>query len=322
MTSVTSQFVELLQSDQSSHVLHLTDVCFRYRASAPLAVDQVSLHLKPGEIFGLLGPNGAGKSTLMALISGLRRPQQGTIRRAPEVAARGGFALVPQEHAFYPMLTCRENLEFFAGVLGLKGAVRRSRVEAAIAATGLEQVTGKRASECSGGLKRRLNLAIGLVGDPRLLLLDEPTVGVDPHSRAFLLEVVQALRTQGKTIVYASHYMEEVQQVGDRVGIIDHGRLLCCGTLDELLTQSQVRLSVRASRLPNAELHARLVTECGLETAVDEPGWLSFAVPPGRMVEDVLRSVRTCGLQVTSFQYGCRHLEDVFLKLTHRHLRD
>jgi ABC-2 type transport system ATP-binding protein len=303
-------------------VLHLTDVSFCYRPGAPLAVDQVSLQLKPGEILGLLGPNGAGKSTLMALISGLRQPQQGTIQRAPEVSARGGFALVPQEHAFYPMLTCRENLEFFAGVLGLKGMVRRSRVDAAIVATGLEQVAGKRASECSGGLKRRLNLAIGLVGDPRLLSLDEPTVGVDPQSRAFLLDVVQALRSQGKSIVYASHYMEEVQQVGDRVAIIDHGRLLCCGTLDELLSQTQARLTVRVSQPLTSVLHARLVEECGLETAADESGWLSFAVPPGRAVEDVLRNLRAYGLQVTSFQYGCRHLEDVFLKLTHRHLRD
>jgi len=303
-------------------VLNLTEVCFRYRASAPLVVDRVSLQLKPGEVFGLLGPNGAGKSTLMALIAGLRQPQQGTIQRAPDVAARGGFALVPQEHAFYPMLTCRENLEFFAGVLGVKGVVRRSRVDGAIAATGLEQVVDKRASECSGGLKRRLNLAIGLVGDPRLLLLDEPTVGVDPQSRAFLLDVVAALRSQGKTIIYASHYMEEVQQVGDRVAIIDHGRLLCCGTLDELLVQTQLRLAVRAHRPPAPELHARLVTECGLETAVDAQGWLSFAIPSGQAVEDVLRRLRAHGLQITSFQYGCRHLEDVFLKLTHRSLRD
>ena len=264
----------------------------------------------------------SGKSTLMALISGLRRPQAGAIQRAPDVAVRGGFALVPQEHAFYPMLTCRENLEFFGGVLGLKGAVRQSRMDAAIAATGLEQVANKRASECSGGLKRRLNLAIGLVGDPRLLLLDEPTVGVDPQSRAFLLEAVQTLRSQGKTIVYASHYMEEVQQVGDRVAIIDQGRLLCCGTLDELLTQTQVRLSVRTNRPLTPELHARLVKECGLEPAVDEQGWLSFMIPAGQAVEDVLRNLRTQGLPIASFQYGSRHLEDVFLKLTHRSLRD
>ena len=303
-------------------MLNLTDVCFRYQTDAPWAVEDVSLQLKSGEVFGLLGPNGAGKSTLMALVSGLRRPQKGKIHRAPEAALRGGFALVPQEHAFYPMLTCRENLEFFGGVLGLKGKVRQTRVEAAINATGLEQVVEKRASECSGGLKRRLNLAIGLVGDPRLLLLDEPTVGVDPQSRAFLLGVVQALRAQGKTIVYASHYMEEVQQLADRVAIIDHGRLLCCGTLGELLAQTEARLSVRTNQSLPGELQAWLVAECGLETSVIDPGSLTFRVPTGQAVEDILRVLRARGLQVASFQYGCRHLEDVFLKLTHRSLRD
>lgn len=299
-------------------MLKLSDVFYRYRADGPPAVDGVSFELKPGEVFGLLGPNGAGKSTLMALISGLRVPQKGRIERAPEVAARGGFALVPQEYAFYPMLTCRENLEFFAGVLGLKGEVRRGRLTAALAATGIEAVAEKRAAECSGGLKRRLNLAIGLVGDPRLLLLDEPTVGVDPQSRAFLLQVVQELKRQGRTVVYASHYMEEVQQVGDRVAIVDQGRLLRCGTLDELLGQEEARLSVRVRKEPSPELRARL----GLEVSAEEPGWISAKVPPGGRAEDVLRGLREQGLEIVSFQYGCRHLEDVFLKLTHRHLRD
>ena len=305
-----------------SPVLQLTDLCFRYQADAPWAVEGVSLTLNRGEIFGLLGPNGAGKSTLMALISDLRRPQRGQIQRAPEVSVQGGFALVPQEHAFYPMLTCRENLEFFAGVLGLGGSIRRDRVESAMATAGLAPVADKRASECSGGLKRRLNLAIGLLGDPQLLLLDEPTVGVDPQSRAFLLAAVQTLRAQGKTILYTSHYMEEVQQVGNRVAIIDHGRLLCCGTLEELLTQTHARLAVRTSQPPTTALRAQLAAECGLEPAEDEAGWLAFAVPPAREVEDVLRDLRARGLAITSFQFGCRHLEDLFLKLTDRSLRD
>ena len=305
-----------------SPVLQLTDLCFRYQADAPWAVEGVSLTLNRGEIFGLLGPNGAGKSTLMALISDLRRPQRGQIQRAPEVEVQGGLALVPQEHAFYPMLTCRENLDFFAGVLGLGGANRRTRVEAAMTTAELGPVAGKRASECSGGLKRRLNLAIGLLGDPQLLLLDEPTVGVDPQSRAFLLAAVQTLRAQGKTILYTSHYMEEVQQVSNRVAVIDHGRLLCSGTLDELLTQTHVRLSVRASRPPTPALRTQLIAECGLETTEEEFGWLTFAVPPGQEVEEILRNVRARGLAITSFQFGCRHLEDLFLKLTHRSLRD
>ncbi len=303
-------------------VLELHELRFRYDAGAPWAVNGVSFGLRRGEVFGLLGPNGAGKSTLMALISGLRRPQHGEIRRAPEVAARGGFALVPQDHAFYPMLTCRENLEFFAGVLGLGGGLRRERIAAAMAATGLEQVGGKRASECSGGLKRRLNLAIGLVGDPRLLLLDEPTAGVDPQSRAFLLEIVRSLRAQGRTVVYTSHYMEEVQAIGDRVAIIDCGRLLCCGTLAEVLADANPRLLVRAERPLAEPVRAALVADCGLEPAAGADGWLSFAVAAGRPAETVLAGLRQRGVPFTSFSFGSRNLEDVFLKLTHRSLRD
>jgi ABC-2 type transport system ATP-binding protein len=303
-------------------VLELHELRFRYDADAPWAVDGVSFRLRRGEVFGLLGPNGAGKSTLMALIGGLRRPQRGEIRRAPEVAARGGFALVPQDHAFYPMLTCRENLEFFAGVLGLGGGRRRERIAAAMAATGLEQVGGKCASKCSGGLKRRLNLAIGLVGDPQLLLLDEPTTGVDPQSRAFLLEIVRGLRAQGRTVVYTSHYMEEVQAVGDRVAIIDYGRLLCCGTLDEVLADANPRLQVRTEQPPPEAVRATLVADYGLDPAAGGDGWLNFAVPAGRPAETVLAGLRQHGVPFTGFSFGSRNLEDVFLKLTHRSLRD
>jgi ABC-2 type transport system ATP-binding protein len=216
-------------------MLQITDIRFRYDASAPWAVDGVAFSVGAGEVFGLLGPNGAGKTTLMWLIAGLLAPQGGSITRAPELAARGTFALVPQEHAFYPMLTCRENLDFFAGVLGLHGAARRARVDEALGSTGLAQFAGKRAAHCSGGMKRRLNLAIGLVGNPRLLLLDEPTAGVDPQSRAFLLDVVRGLGRQGRAVIYTSHYMDEVQAVSDRVAIMDCGRLLRCGPLAELL---------------------------------------------------------------------------------------
>lgn len=287
-------------------------------------LDRVSFGLKRGEVFGLLGPNGAGKSTLMALISGLRRPQAGLIRRAPEVEARGGFALVPQDNAFYPMLSCRENLEFFAGVLGLRGEILRARLEMAVEAAGLGQVLARRAGECSGGLRRRLNLAIGLVGDPQLLLLDEPTTGVDPQSRGFLLDAVLALRRRGKTIIYTSHYMEEVQRVSDRVGILDHGRMLCCGPLGELLAEAAAGapvLQVRTRRAPTAAERGVLTKECGL-MAEDVDGWLNFASPAETGPEGVLATLRRLGLEVTAMQAGCRNLEDLFLRLTHRSLRD
>jgi ABC-2 type transport system ATP-binding protein len=303
-------------------MLQLADLGYRYRPDAAWALQGVSLTLPRGEIFGLLGPNGAGKSTLMALVAGLRRPQTGTIRRAPEIAVRGGFALVPQDFAFYPMLTCRENLAFFAGVLGLGGATARRRIAAAIGATELEAVAGKRTAECSGGLKRRLNLAIGLVGDPQLLLLDEPTAGVDPQSRAFLLDTVRALRAQGKTIIYTSHYMEEVQAISDRVGIIDHGRLLCCGTLAELLTEAPTSLTVRVAPAPTPAARAALTVACGLEPGGQDGGHLRFPMPADRPIEEVLAVVRQHGLAITGVEYGCRHLEDLFLKLTDRSLRD
>ncbi|MDR0901235.1 MAG: ABC transporter ATP-binding protein [Opitutaceae bacterium] len=304
-------------------MISLVDVRFRYRAGLPWAVDGVSFALKKGEVLGLLGPNGAGKTTLMALIAGLRAAQGGEIRRGVEVEARGGFALVPQEHAFYPMLSCRENLEFFAGVLGMRGARKRERVSAAIEAAGLAQVANRRVSECSGGLKRRLNLAIGLAGDPQLLLLDEPTVGVDPQSRAFLLDAVRGLRARGKTIIYTSHYMEEAQAVSDRVAIIDHGRLLCCGTLAELLADARGRLYVRVAGGLAAGAREALAA-LGLLGGGDDggAGWLEFAVDAEDSMERVLGELRRRGARVMSVQFGSRHLEDVFLRLTHRLLRD
>ena len=316
-------FPDEISPQSSSYVLKLTDICFRYREDSPWIVDRVSFALSRGEVFGLLGPNGAGKSTLMALISGLRQPQKGEIRRSAEVMASGGFALVPQDNAFYPMLSCRENLEFFAGVLGLKGPLLRSRMERAVTVAGLNQVMDKRAGECSGGLRRRLNLAIGLVGDPQLLLLDEPTTGVDPQSRNFLLDAVLALRGEGKTIIYTSHYMEEVQRVSDRVAIIDHGRLLCCGELGELLAESgsAPKLHVRTQRTPTVGERAVLTADCGLE-ADDVDGWLVFSGPESGRFEDVLASLRRLGLETVGVQSGCRNLEDLFLKHTHRSLRD
>lgn len=304
-------------------MLNLHDIRYRYRADGPWVVDGVSLSVGRGEILGLLGPNGAGKSTLLALIAGLRQPASGAIARAPEAEVRGGFALVPQDHAFYPMLTCAENLAFFAGVLGLSGARRREQIERAITTTGLERVRKKRASECSGGLKRRLNLAIGLLGDPVLLLLDEPTVGVDPQSRAFLLDAVRALRAAGTAVVYTSHYMEEVQAISDRVAVVDYGRLLCSGTLAELLAPSGSTLSVQVDAVPSPAQRALLADRAGLLPADErDSSRLTFSLPEACRVDEALALVRAQGLRVSNAQYGFRNLEDLFLRLTHRSLRD
>jgi ABC-2 type transport system ATP-binding protein len=340
-------------------LLRLAEVRFRFGAGSPWVVDGVSFALRRGEVLGLLGPNGAGKTTLMSLVAGLREPGGGVIERAEEVRARGGFALVPQEHAFYPMLTCRENLEFFAGALGLRGAARRARVGAAIEAAGLGLVAGRRAAECSGGLKRRLNFAIGLAGDPQLLLLDEPTVGVDPQSRAFLLDAVRGLRARGKGVIYTSHYMEEVRAVSDRAAIMDHGRLLLCGTLAELLADAGRRLRVRVAEPPGEAARATLEAELGLLKRSAGGGGgeggggccgggggrggsgggsssdggaaaggcgggveLEFAIAGAEEIGRVLEGLRRLGARVLGVEYGSRDLEDVFLRLTRRTLRD
>jgi ABC-2 type transport system ATP-binding protein len=209
-------------------MLNIESLSFSYGKTKVL--DEITLAIPAGAVFGLLGPNGAGKTTLISILSGLRRPTAGRIE-----ASYAALGLVPQELAFYPMLTVRENLRFFAGVQNLGGARLRERLDAVVAFARLEGVPDRRAAELSGGLKRRLNLAIGLLTEPDLVLLDEPTVGVDPQSRAFLLESIAAMRSPARHILYTSHYMEEVQAICDHVAIIDEGRVLAAGTLARVL---------------------------------------------------------------------------------------
>jgi len=221
--------------------LNLEGVSFRYPGRGETVLDGITLVIPAGGIFGLLGPNGAGKTTLISILAGQLRGATGGIsaggeplealrRRRPR-----SLGLVPQEYAFYPMLTCAENLRFFGAMQDLGGARLAERVAAAARFARIEGVLARRAGRLSGGLKRRLNLAIGVLTEPEILLLDEPTVGVDPQSRAFLLESIRSLAGAGRTIVYTSHYMEEVEAICDRVAIIDRGRVLVSGALSDVV---------------------------------------------------------------------------------------
>jgi len=208
-------------------------VSYRYPRQATPALEAVSLTLSRGEIVGLLGPNGSGKSTLISLLNGLRAPQAGAVRFVGDPPAT--VAWVPQETAFYPQLTCRENLEFFVSMLPLSGEERAARVDQVITACVLGEFLNKQARHCSGGVRRRLNIAIGLLQRPDVLLLDEPTVGVDPQTRLFLLDQVGQIARQGAAIVYATHYMEEAMAVCNQILILDHGRVVASGDLATLL---------------------------------------------------------------------------------------
>ncbi len=205
------------------------------------AVDGISFEIKRGEIFGLLGPNGAGKTTTISMLAGILAPTAGEIVVDGHDASKAGtevkraIGVVPQELALYPKLTGKENLDFFGELYGLGKSDLAQRTIQMLDLVGLSDRASSRADTYSGGMKRRLNLAIGLMHDPRLLLLDEPTVGVDPQSRNHIFEGVRALNRQGLTVLYTSHYMEEVEALCDRVGIMDGGKLVACDTVPNLI---------------------------------------------------------------------------------------
>ena len=305
--------------------LSLREVSFRYPSASEVALQRLTLAIPRGGIFGLLGPNGAGKTTLVALIAGQRHGASGEMllddvalaearRRAPR-----SLGLVPQEHAFYPMLTCRENLRFFGGVQGLGAARLRERVAAVSAFARLEPVLECRAGELSGGLKRRLNLAIGLLTEPEVLLLDEPTVGVDAQTRAFLLEQIRVLAAPHRIIVYTSHYMEEVQAICDHVAIIDHGRVLLAGPLAEVLQDSAGFLALGLS----APLPAALAAEWRARYDLREEGALRYRMRVGAAdLVQALQAAQAAGCEPLSLAYGERDLESLFMRLTERSLRD
>lgn len=309
--------MSLAASQAAPAALVVSGVRFRYQADAPWAVGGVDLTLAPGEILGLLGPNGAGKSTLLRLVSGLLQPATGRVERPAPPA----FALVAQENAFYLSLTCRENLSFFAAAARVPAEECSTRIAAALQTAGLDDVADRRADRLSGGARRRLNLAIGLLSDPALLLLDEPTANVDPQARAFLLDAIRALKARGKAIVYASHYMEEVEAICDRIAIIDGGTLIAAGRLEEILGAER-RLRVR----PVIPSEAR---NPGPHDADLPSGWLaesdgSFSreLKPTETLSAVLAQLERRGIALANVQFGARHLEDVFLSLTRRSLRD
>ena len=210
------------------------------------AVDDVSFVVEPGEVYGLLGPNGAGKTTTLAMITGLTPPDSGTISVAGATLAadpdglKRRIGLVPQDLALYDEISARANLEVFGALYGMKGAALKRAIDDALVLVGLADRAGDKVSAFSGGMKRRLNIAGAMLHDPELILLDEPTVGVDPQSRNAIFDNLAELRRRGKTLVYTTHYMEEAERLCDRILIIDHGRILADDTLAGLLANVPV----------------------------------------------------------------------------------
>lgn len=290
---------------------------------AVTAVDGVSLEIAAGSCFGLLGPNGAGKSTLIRSIVGRVQCDSGSVRvfghAVGSSEARGNLGWVPQELALYPLLTCRENLEAFGRYYGLDGRALEDAIRWCLDWAALTDRAGAAVKTLSGGMKRRLNMAAGLIHRPRLVLLDEPTVGVDPQSRNRIFEMVEGLRAEGMTIIYTTHYMEEAERLCDVIGIIDHGRIIALGSKEALVAQAfgtKSSVMMRFSR-DGADLASWAAARggtaegstvrCTIERPVEIGGLLDAASRDGLEIEDV------------SLQRP--NLESVFLQLTGKELR-
>lgn len=307
-------------------VIQIEGLSFRYPGAERDAIRELSLQVRPGSLFGLLGPNGSGKTTLISILTGLLPAHRGTVRidGQPLAAHRREIqafsALVPQDYAFYPRLSLLENLRFFGRVLGLPAAELRPRLAEALAVAGLEPFAAIRAEHLSGGLKRRLNLAIGLLNRPRLLFLDEPTVGIDPQSRHFILEAIKRINTAGTTVVYTSHYMEEVEALCDEIGVLDEGRLLARGSLNQLLNDAETRgLAITLDAPPTARQREVLNGVSGLEIEDTE---LHLPRCAGDELQRLMALLARENLPVSRVKYGYGNLEELFLHLTGRQLRD
>jgi ABC-2 type transport system ATP-binding protein len=307
----------------------ILEVCALHKTYGQVrAVDGVSFQVTDGEMFGLLGPNGAGKTTLLSIVAGLLSPGAGQVRllgqefHPDNKDLKKIIGVVPQDLAIYGELTARENLRFFGELYGIRGPKLDDQVAQVLGTIGLEEHAGVRAATFSGGMKRRLNLGAALVHGPRLLLLDEPTTGVDPQSRNHIFEEVRRLSAAGMTIIYTSHYMEEVAALCPRIGIIDHGRLIACDTLPNLLRRlpGVIRFQVSAfsaslrhklEHLPQAHLRHQNGSICELECVDMKVSLLALVA--------LLQEEK---MELTSLETEEPNLERVFLHLTGRALRD
>jgi len=296
------------------------------------AVDDVSFAIEEGEIFSLLGPNGAGKTTTISVLSCLLKPTAGdaiigghSVTRE-SLQVREVIGVVPQDIALYNMLSARENLVFWGRMYGMGGAALKQRVDEVLEQIGLTDKANAKVETYSGGMKRRVNIGVGLLHKPRIIYMDEPTVGIDPQSRRSILDTVRDLNKQGMTVLYTTHYMEEAQELSDRVGIIDHGKLIALGTQKELTKivgeYDTLRLHIGeesdAEKLAQALSGIPGVVKC---SAADHQVVL-VAPEAEEVLAPAIMHANEAGIRIHSVDIQEPNLETVFLQLTGRALRD
>ncbi len=310
------------------NLIEISEITKRFAGT--IAVNSISLNIKEGEIFGLLGPNGAGKSTLINLICGLLIPQKGRIiidgldLKNEQMLIKPLLGLVPQDLAIYRDLTAMDNVKFFGSLYGFRGKKLLEAAEEALESTGLSDHSKKRPETFSGGMKRRLNIACGIVHKPKLIIFDEPTVGIDPQSRNHILETIKCLNRSGSTIIYTTHYIEEAELLCSKIAIIDHGKVIAQGNIDELKTlvndKNRLIIDTRqdASHLLKDLLKIQGVSEVN---HVDN----QLHIGNQRDVDNlghIVGVLHKNNINVSNIINKSPNLEMVFLSLTGRSLRD
>jgi ABC-2 type transport system ATP-binding protein len=290
------------------------------------ALDSVTLHVEQQEFFGLLGPNGAGKTTLMNLLVGYVNPDSGTITIDGEsitqftLEIRKKIGFVPQSLALYDELTAQENLEIFGRMFDISRLLLKKRIEEQLNSVELYDRRNDKVKTFSGGMKRRLNLIASLLHDPKVLLCDEPTVGVDPQSRNAIFEFLVSLNKQGKTIIYTTHYMEEAERLCSRIGIIDHGKIIALGTLDELLELLTYEETIAIQKNPSTEKNQVVFKKFG--TLHEENDHYELKPAEGFLLSKFFAGIEKKGIKYSWVELHRPTLEALFLQLTGRRLRD
>lgn len=320
-----------------SSIVEVRDLRKQYKPpEGVVAVKGISLDIRNGEIFSLLGPNGAGKTTIISMLSCLLAPTSGdatingySISHEPQKVKRV-IGVVPQEIALYDAISARENLFFWGKMYGLRGRRLQERVATVLDIAGLTERADDKIETFSGGMKRRINVAVGLLHDPKILYMDEPTVGIDPQSRRRILDTVKELNEQGLTVLYTTHYMEEAQELSDRIGIIDHGELIALGTLDELTDlvgeYDTIRLDLEIAALAGGQdesLVGVLAVMPGIHRVFGEDEHIVLqSSDANEVLPEVIRRVSEYHLPIRQLSIQEPNLEAVFLHLTGRALRD
>ena len=298
-----------------------------------MAIREIDLEIQEGEIFSLLGPNGAGKTTLIAVLCGLFPPTSGDATVAGHSVVQNPMAVkqiigvVPEEVALYPQLSGRQNLRYFGLLYGLSGQELDEAIEDVLTVIGMTDRAGDKVAHYSSGMKRRLNVGVGLLHKPRILLLDEPTLGLDPESRRRILDLVLELKQDhGTTILYTTHYMEEAQELSDRVGIIHHGRIIALGTPDELIqtihTEDTLRLHVGVSKVSASAVDALKQVRGVKQVLLEGDTIMLSLLHAPKVLPEILHIVEESGISVVSLTVQQPNLETVFLRLTGQRLTE